>query len=99
MCEESNNLAQSERKFVPAKATALCWTTAASSTLTSTQKPTVIKLGLGLIVAGHAGGLVIGRHSKVTGTVGNLTLANKAMGANLNSFPTAEKILPGVVET
>ncbi len=57
--------------------------------------------GLALIVAGHAGGLITGRHSKVTGTVGDLylTLANQAMGANINSFPTAEKILPSVVES
>lgn len=55
--------------------------------------------GLAMIVAGHAGGLVTGTHSKVTGTVGDLflTLANQVMKANVKSFPTAEKYLKDVV--
>src|SRR5262249_36849718 len=54
--------------------------------------------GLALILAGHAGGLITGQHSKVTGTVGDLylTLANQVMGAGIKSFPTAEKSLPSV---
>ena len=55
--------------------------------------------GLAMIVAGHAGGLVSGTHTKVTGTVGDLflSLANQVMGAEVKSFPTAEKYLKGVV--
>src|SRR5436309_8739769 len=47
--------------------------------------------GLAAIVAGHAGDLAMGTHSKMTGTVGDLylTLANDAMGAGLDHFPTA----------
>ena len=54
--------------------------------------------GLSLIVAGHAGGLVTGTHTRSTGTVGDLYLAvaNKAMGADLKEFPTASKPLPGL---
>jgi hypothetical protein len=52
--------------------------------------------GLSLIVAGHAGGLKTGTHTRATGTVGDLYLAvaNKALGAGLPSFPTASKELP-----
>ena len=55
--------------------------------------------GLALIVAGHAGGLVTGTHSKVTGTVGDLylTLANRVMGADASNFPTAQKHLSEIV--
>jgi hypothetical protein len=55
--------------------------------------------GLALIVAGHAGGLITGRHSKMTGAVGDLylTVANKVTGAPLTSFPTASRPLPGIV--
>jgi hypothetical protein len=55
--------------------------------------------GLAVIVAGHAGGLVTGTHSKVTGTVGDLysTLADRAMGADASNFPTAQKHLTEVV--
>jgi Protein of unknown function (DUF1552)/TAT (twin-arginine translocation) pathway signal sequence len=55
--------------------------------------------GLALIVAGHAGGLVTGTHTKVTGTVGDLylTVANKLLAAGVDGFPTAEKALPGIV--
>jgi hypothetical protein len=49
--------------------------------------------GLSLIVAGHAGGLKTGIHTRSTGTVGDLYLAvaNKAVGAGLKTFPTASK--------
>ena len=54
--------------------------------------------GLSLIVAGHAGGLKTGMHTRSTGTVGDmyLAVANKAMGAGLKEFPTASKELPGL---
>ena len=54
--------------------------------------------GLAAIVAGHAGNLATGTHSKMTGTVGDLylTLANDAMGASLDHFPTAGKKLSGI---
>lgn len=55
--------------------------------------------GLAAIVAGHAGGLVTGRHSKMTGTVGDLylTLTAKSIGAPLPEIPTARRPLPGIV--
>lgn len=54
--------------------------------------------GLSVIVAGHAGGLVGGTHTRSTGTIGDLYLAiaNKAMKAGLPSFPTASRELPEV---
>jgi hypothetical protein len=54
--------------------------------------------GLSMIVAGHAGGLITGTHTRATGSVGDLYLAvaNKAMGANLNEFPTASRPLPEI---
>ncbi len=54
--------------------------------------------GMSLIVAGHAAGLKTGLHTRTTGTVADLYLAvaNKAMSANLKSFPSASKELPGV---
>lgn len=55
--------------------------------------------GLAMVVAGHAGSLITGTHTKVTGTVGDLymTLANRVLGAGIEGFPTAEKELPGLV--
>lgn len=55
--------------------------------------------GLPAIVAGHAGKLVTGTHSKMTGKMGDLylTLANEVMGAGLESFPTASGKLRGLV--
>jgi len=49
--------------------------------------------GLSVIVAGHAGGLKTGRHTRTTGTIGDLYLAvaDKAMGAQLGTFPTASR--------
>jgi hypothetical protein len=51
--------------------------------------------GLSLIVAGHAGGLTTGTHTRSTGSVADLylTVANKAMGLKLSSFPSATKEL------
>jgi len=50
------------------------------------------------MVAGHAGGLKTGLHTRTTGTVAELYLAvaNKAMSAGLTSFPSAGKELSGV---
>jgi hypothetical protein len=55
--------------------------------------------GHALIVAGHAGRLITGVHTKAAGTIGDLflTLANDVMGAALDSFPTARGKLSGVV--
>jgi hypothetical protein len=55
--------------------------------------------GLALIVAGHAGRLATGMHSKVTGTIGDLylALADGAMQAGLGKFPTANKPLSVVL--
>ena len=55
--------------------------------------------GLAAIVAGHAGKIVTGRHTKVTGTMADLfvTLANGPIQANLTSFPTADRTLPGIL--
>ena len=52
--------------------------------------------GLSVVIAGHAGGLKTGLHTRTTGTFGDLylTLANDVMGAGLESFPTAERRLP-----
>ncbi len=50
--------------------------------------------GLAAVLAGNAGRkLALGRHSKVTGTVGDLylTLADEVLGASLGKFPTATK--------
>jgi len=55
--------------------------------------------GLAVIVAGHAGRLATGGHSKMTGSIGDLylTLANDVMGVGLDRFPTANRKLSGVV--
>ena len=55
--------------------------------------------GLAVIVAGHAGKVVTGAHTKVTGTMGDLflTLANGPMQANLANFPTADQKLAGIL--
>jgi hypothetical protein len=55
--------------------------------------------GMVAILAGHAGRLVTGVHTKAAGTVGDLylTLANDVMGAGLDTFPTARAKLPGIV--
>ena len=54
---------------------------------------------LALILAGHAGNLKTGMHTRLTGTLGDLyvTLADETVGARLGTFPTFEKKLTGVV--
>ena len=54
---------------------------------------------LSMIVAGHAGGLKTGLHTRTTGTVGDLylTLSDELLKANLQKFPTAEKKLTEIV--
>ena len=49
--------------------------------------------GLAMIVAGHAGRLATGMHSKVTGTVGDLyvTVADDVLNAGIGKFPTATR--------
>lgn len=55
--------------------------------------------GLAMIAAGHAGQMKTGRHTRVTGTVGDLylTLADEVVGAPLGKFPTADKKLSDIV--
>ena len=55
--------------------------------------------GLAMIVAGHAGGLKTGLHTKTTGTVGDLylTVADEALQAGVGAFPTADKKLNEIV--
>jgi hypothetical protein len=55
--------------------------------------------GLALILAGHAGSLKTGLHSRVTGTLGDLyvTLADEVMSAGISAFPTFEQKLTGIV--
>ena len=49
--------------------------------------------GLSVILAGHAGNLNTGLHTRTTGTIGDLyfTVANEVMGAGLEKFPTADR--------
>lgn len=55
--------------------------------------------GLAMIVAGGMGRLAKGRHTQVTGAVGDvyLTLADEIMGAGLGKFPTATKGLSALL--
>jgi hypothetical protein len=55
--------------------------------------------GLSVILAGHAGGIRTGLHTRVTGTFGDLylTLADDVMGAGLGRFPTSERKLDGIL--
>ena len=55
--------------------------------------------GLAMIAAGHAGGLKTGRHTRLTGTVGDLylTLAEEVIGARIGGFPTAKRKLTEIV--
>src|SRR6185369_3119056 len=55
--------------------------------------------GLAMIVAGHAGKLATGQHTKVMGTAGDLylTLADDVLGAGLGKFPTATRKLTGLL--
>jgi hypothetical protein len=61
-------------------------------------KPTHIRTIDSRIVAGHAGSLVTGTHSKMTGTIGDLylTLADDAMGTGIQQFPNADRKLSGM---
>ena len=49
--------------------------------------------GLAMIVAGGAGKLAKGSHTRITGTVGDvyLTVADEVMHAGIGKFPTASK--------
>jgi hypothetical protein len=55
--------------------------------------------GLAVIVAGHAGKMKTGLHTRITGSLGDLyvTLADEIVQARLGSFPTFEKKLNDVV--
>ena len=55
--------------------------------------------GLPAIIAGHAGNLITGRHSKMTGTMGDLytTVAGQVIRAGIDKFPTAGGTLQGIV--
>ena len=54
---------------------------------------------LALILAGHAGNVKTGLHSRVTGTLGDLyvTIADEVMKANLGTYPTYSTKLASVV--
>jgi hypothetical protein len=54
---------------------------------------------LAVILAGHAGGLRTGLHTKTTGTLGDLyfTIAEELLGARIGGFPTANTKLAGIV--
>jgi hypothetical protein len=54
---------------------------------------------LALILAGHAGKMKTGLHTRTTGTLGDLylTIAEEVMGARIGGFPTAERKLVEVV--
>ncbi len=49
--------------------------------------------GLAMIVASGMNKIARGRHTRVTGTVGDvyLTLADEVLGAGLGKFPTASR--------
>lgn len=54
---------------------------------------------LALILAGHAGGLKTGLHTRTTGTLGDLylTLSDEVLGAQIKAFPTAQRKLNEIV--
>jgi hypothetical protein len=54
---------------------------------------------LAVILAGHAGGLKTGLHTRTSGTLGDLylTVAEESMGVKLGSFPTADRKLAEIV--
>ena len=54
---------------------------------------------LALLLAGHAGGMKTGLHTRTTGTLGDLylTVANEVMGTHVKGFPTAERKLSEIV--
>ena len=55
--------------------------------------------GLAMIAAGHAGDIKTGLHTRTTGTNGDLylTIAEEALKAPINAFPTADQKLSWVV--
>ncbi|MGI8990598.1 MAG: hypothetical protein ACR2I2_13595, partial [Bryobacteraceae bacterium] len=55
--------------------------------------------GLAVIMAGHAGGMKTGMHTRMTGTLGDLymTVSDELLGAQLPAFPTYEKKLSDLV--
>ncbi len=55
--------------------------------------------GHAAIIAGHAGGLKTGRHTRTTGTMGDLylTLAAEALETGLETFPTATRKLTEII--
>jgi len=60
---------------------------------------TALLFPLAMIAAGHAGGMKTGRHTRVTGTVGDLyqTLADEVVGAPIGKFPTGDRKLAEIV--
>lgn len=54
-----------------------------------------------IVLAGRAGKLRTGLHSRVAGSIGDLylTVANRALGARLTGFPTASRTLDELFET
>ncbi|MBM3795771.1 MAG: DUF1552 domain-containing protein [Acidobacteria bacterium] len=54
---------------------------------------------LAVILAGHAGSMKAGLHTRTTGTLGDLylTVAEEALGARIGTFPTADRKLTGIV--
>ena len=58
-----------------------------------------MKNNLALILAGHAGGMKTGLHTRTTGTLGDLylTLSEEVLGAQIKAFPTAERKLNEIV--
>ena len=55
--------------------------------------------GLAMIAAGHANNMKTGCHTRVAGTAGDLylTLAEEVVGAQIGTFPTADKKLSEIV--
>jgi hypothetical protein len=55
--------------------------------------------GMALLIAGHAGRLATGMHTKTTGTIGDLflTLGDDVMQAQIGKFPTATRKLTGLL--
>jgi hypothetical protein len=55
--------------------------------------------GHAVIVAGHAGKITTGRHTKTTGTLGDLylTVADDVLHAGIGKFPTATRRIAGLL--
>ncbi|MEZ5355960.1 MAG: DUF1552 domain-containing protein [Bryobacteraceae bacterium] len=54
---------------------------------------------LAVLLAGHAGGMKTGVHTRTTGSLGDLylTVADEVLGASIGSFPTANRKLSDIV--